>query len=305
MLQDGVKNLAIFFLFIFVTLFIPLLGLFSIFLLPIPFIVFTKNYGYKSGIVLGIIAFLLMFIITPLSLPIIVSFVAGGIVVGELYKRNFKAFPVLLGGALTYIAALILNYIGSIVLLDINPITSIQNVLKESVEISREMFTAIGQEGELALEAAHIFINHLSYIAPTIIIVIGVCYAFITQVISYFVLRWLKESVSFFPPLREWSFPKAFIWYYLFTYLFILFGFEEGSPLHIVLANFSPILECVMIIQGFAFIFYYFFYKKKSTAIPIVLLFVSFVFPILLQIVIILGIIDLGFDLRKRLNGQK
>lgn len=305
MIKDGMIYLGIFYLLLFIALFLPVIGLLALFLLPVPFVIFTRKYDFKNGMLLGLFTFLLMFFMTPLALPIILSFVAGGIVIGELYRRKKGAFAVLLGGSLAFVGALVLNFIGSNILLGENPVTIVQTSMRESVELSVQMLDMLGQQGAATSEVLHTFIDQIGYIAPAIMIMLGVAYAFIVQVISAYVLRKQKEDITSFPPFRKWTFPKAFIWYYFFTYLLIFIGFEEGSALYTITVNLLPILQAVMIIQGFAFIFFYMYQKNKSKAISVALVIISFILPYALQFINILGIIDLGFDLRKRMESQK
>lgn len=304
-IKEGAKFLAIYLLLVFITLFIPVISLLTIFLLPVPFILFTNKHGLKSGAVLGAVSFVLIFLITPLSLPITVSFAIGGIVIGELYRRKKHAFEVLLGGALSFIGALILNYIGSIVLLNTNPVQVIQELFMESLETSEQMLSLVGQQDQQALEIVEVFINQLSYTAPSIIILLGTAYAFIVQWLGSRTMKYLNYDYTPFPPFREWQFPKAFIWYYLITYVILLIGVEEGTPLFIVTSNLTPILEAVMIIQGLSFVFFFFHLKNRTKVIPIVITIISFLLPFLLHLIRILGIIDLGFELRKRMKSNR
>ncbi|MDG5789422.1 YybS family protein [Evansella sp. AB-P1] len=304
-LKEGMKFIAIYILLILLTLFVPFIGLFLMLTLPIPFVIYTCKHGLKQGIILGLIAFFLLFIITPLSLPLTLTFVATGIVIGELYRRKKDAFGVLLGGSLSFIAALILNYIGSIVIFNLNLVEIIQDLIRDSIVISEQMLDFVGQNEEVLVENAYAFIDEIPFITPMIIIVTGISIAFLVQWLSSLFLRQLDYEIALFPPFREWSFPRAFIWYYLFTYIIMLIGTEHGSTMYIVIANLAPILEIVMIIQGFSFIFFYFHSKGKSKAMPIIIVVLTFLLPFMLYIIRILGIIDLGFELRKRLNSKK
>ncbi|WP_280771251.1 YybS family protein [Salipaludibacillus daqingensis] len=306
LIKEGAFYLGIYLLLMLMTLLIPVVGLISLFLLSIPFIFFTKKHGLKAGGSLGILAFFITFLILgPIALPLSLIFVVSGVVIGECYRRKKTAFGVLLGGALTYIAGFVLIYVGSIVLLDVNPIQEFQGAMLESTEVADEMMLMMGVEEGVVLESVEEFIDGLLVITPVLLIIIGVVFAFIVQFISAFLLKKKGYDIEKFPPLREWGFPKAFIWYYLFTYLIIMIGVEEGTALYTVTANLTPILYIVMAIQGFALVFYYFYQKRVNTAIPVIIVVISFLFPIFLHIVRILGIIDLGFDLRKRMNAQK
>jgi len=306
LIKEGALHLGLYLLLVLVTLLIPVLGLVSLFLLSIPFIFYTKKYGIKAGGVLSALSFLVFFLILgPIAFPFFLIFAVSGVVIGECYRRKKDAFGVLLGGSLSFIIAFILVYVGSIVILDVNPVQEFQEAMIESTDVADEMLLVIGAEEGAVLEAVEVFIDGLTVIAPTLIIMIGVVFAFIVQMIATFLLRRNNHEIKRFPPLREWGFPKAFIWYYLLTYLLILIGVEEGTQMFIVIANLTPILDMVMVIQGIALVFYFFYHKRLSTAIPVIIVVISVLFPISLHIVRILGIIDLGFDLRKRMNAQK
>ncbi|WP_416148044.1 YybS family protein [Salipaludibacillus sp. HK11] len=306
LMKEGAFYLGGYMLLILLVILVPVIGLISLFLLSIPFIFFTKKHGLLAGGTLAVLSFLLLFVILgPFSLPLSLAFAVSGVVIGECYRRKKDAFGVLLGGALSYIIAFVVIYVGSIVILDVDPVESFQEVMIESTEMADDLLFLVGDDGDAALEIALEYIEGLTLIAPALIIMMGVIFAFIVQIIAGFLLRKQKQDVVRFPPLREWGFPKAFIWYYLFTYIFILIGVEEGSPMFTVLANLTPILDMVMVIQGFALVFYYFYQKRLNVAIPVILVVISFLFPIFHHIVRILGIIDLGFDLRKRMNALK
>jgi uncharacterized protein YybS (DUF2232 family) len=55
-----------------------------------------------------------------------------------------------------------------------------------------------------------------------------------------------------------------------------------------------------MIIQGLSLVFYYAHAKRMGKALPIIAVVFAVLIPVVLYIIRILGIIDLGFDLRSR-----
>lgn len=306
LIQEGGICLAVFLLLTVVSLWVPFIGLLTFFLLSIPLIYFTFKYELMAGISLAMFAFFILFIIMgPYSLPIALLFLPGGVIIGELFRRKKTAFGVLLGGALSYVAAIVLIFIGSIVFLNVNLVSEIQAAMLDSVEMTEGFMPFLGADQEAALQPVYDFVDILTVIAPSLMVIIGAGFAFVVQVVAALFLRKTGKEVSRFPSFREWGFPKAFIWYYLITYLFILIGVEEGTALYIAVSNLTPVLDIIMVIQGFAFLFFYFHHKGKGLTFPIILVVVSFLLPIFLHIIRILGIIDLGFDLRKRMNSQK
>lgn len=306
LMREGGLCLGFFLILTVIALWVPVLGLASFFFLSIPFVYFTFKYELKAGISLALIAFSILFILLgTLSLPIGLLFLPSGVIIGELYRRKKEAFAVLLGGALSYVVAIVLIFIGSITLLNIDPIAEMQDVMLESVEMTEQMMPVLGDADGEALQSIFDFVESLSVIAPSLMVMIGVVVAFLVQLIAAFFLRKKGGNISRFPAFREWGFPKAFIWYYLITYIFLFGGLEEGTALHIAVSNLTPVLEMIMVIQGFALVFFYFHYKGRGLVLPIILVMVSFLFPLFLHIIRILGIIDLGFDLRRRMNSQK
>ncbi|RKL66035.1 hypothetical protein CR203_17195 [Salipaludibacillus neizhouensis] len=306
LLREGGLCLGLFLILTVFALWIPVLGLAAFFFLSIPFIYFTFKYELKAGISLALIAFSILFILLgPSALPIGVFFLPSGVIIGELYRRKKEAFAVLVGGALSYVVAIVFIFIAAVLILNVDPVAEMQAVMLESVEMTEQMMPLLGEAEEDALQTFYDFVDSLSVIAPSLMVMIGVGFAFTVQVIASFILRKKGEDISRFPPFRDWGFPKAFIWYYLITYLFMFGGIEEGTALYTAVSNLSPVLEMIMIIQGFALVFFYFHYKGKGLVFPIIVVVMSFLLPFFLHIIRILGIIDLGFDLRKRMNSQK
>lgn len=305
-LTEGAIFAAIYGIISFMTVGFPILSSVLIWLLPLPFIIYTVRHGWKHGVMLVVVALFLSFILgRVLFLFSALMIGSSGVVIGELVRRKKAAFSVLLGGSLAYICNFILFFILSIVVFDLHPIKLVQEIMMDSVSAAEAMLLTLGQEPNAQLSQLTDFIDQLIYLAPALIISTAVFYALITQLFSYAILKRIGEKVYHFKPFREWSFPKSFLWYYLVTSIFVIVGIEEGTNLYIVIWNLFPLLEIVMTIQGLTVVFYYCHAKKIKRIIPITVVIVSIVIaPFLLFIYRILGIIDLGFDLRKRIKNS-
>ncbi|WP_096202905.1 YybS family protein [Bacillus sp. FJAT-45350] len=305
-LTEGAILAALFAVILFLTLYVPLIGGLVVWFLPLPFIIYTIRHGLKPSFMLWIATLFVSFIIGGIVvLPLALFFGSGGIVVGELYRRKKNAFVILLGGSLTYIVNLLLSFVISILVFGIHPLYTIQEMMTQSIKTAEQMLSGLGQESTEQLEPMYEMVERLMYLGPVMIILVGITYALIIQLISNVVVKRLGHDIQTFPAFRDWQFPKSFIWYYLIASIFIIVGMEEGSTMYIVVWNLFPILDIVMIVQGLAFIFYYCYAKGISKGIPITIAIVGLFLPFVLYIVKILGIIDLGFDLRKRLESHK
>ncbi len=304
-MTEGAIFAAIFAILAFATVVLPIFGSILIWILPLPFIIYTVRNGWKPALMLWAVASFVSFLIGgPILLLSAFMFGSSGIVVGELFRQKKPAFTVLLGGSLAYIVNLLLIFIFSIVVFDLHPIKVIQELMLESVQSAEAMLVAIGQDPGAQLEPLVDFIDRLIFLAPSLLISTGIFFALFIQLIAYAVLKRLRIKVARFKPFREWAFPKSFLWYYLVASLFILFGLEEGTALYMVMWNLFPLLEIAMTIQGIAVVLYYFHVKGFHKSVPIIVIVVTFFAPFLLYIYRILGIIDLGFELRKRMKNS-
>lgn len=286
-----------------ITLYVPILSAFTLFLLPLPFIVYTVRHGLKKSILLGIIAIVLSVILGSLAaINIPIMFGTVGVVLGALYQRKSSGFALLLGGTLAYLANLILIYVFSILFMDINLATLSQQSIKETIALTERVGGMMGGDVQESVEQLQELVSIIPYILPAFFIIMAVVLAFITIFISSLVLKRLKVEQPEWKPFRNWSFPKSIIWYYLATILVFFTNPEEGSALYIVTMNLYLVLEIVLVIQGLAFIYFYFWKKGKGKTFPVLITISLFIIPLGFYLVRILGIIDLGFDLRNRIK---
>ncbi|QKS73096.1 YybS family protein [Paenalkalicoccus suaedae] len=304
MFKDGIIAIAVYVLLGFLTLLVPIVGLVTFFFAAVPLALFTYRYSWKSGAVALSGAFLLFFLLAgPVSLLSIFLNGITGIIIGELYRQKKSAFGVFAGSALSTIGGILALYLGAIIFLNVNPVEEIQTAMTESVEQTEELF-GVTQDQEEALAPMLGFIDELTVIAPALIVMFGTGIALFIQLVIARFLKKRKLPYAPFPPLREWSLPKSFFWYYLLTFVFLFAQPEPGTTFYTVGANLTPVLEAAMFIQGVTFLFFFFHMKKLNKIIPILITVFALLLPIFLPIIRILGIIDLGFDLRKRLNSQ-
>lgn len=105
-------------------------------------------------------------------------------------------------------------------------------------------------------------------------------------------------------PFREWKLPQSIVWYYLIVIVLGMMNLEKGSLPYLAVINLSALLQLLLIIQGLSFVYYFFHKKGFSIGFPITITVFTIFIPYLLQLVRILGIIDLGFALRGRIKGS-
>ncbi len=301
MITEGALMAAIATVIIILGLFIPIIGQILLLFSPLPFIIFTIRYGLKAGILLSAVTIILTILITGIA-SILVAFLGSclGVVMGELYRRKKQPLAVLLGGSLTVIFFTLLSFIISIVVLEINPVEMAVELQKESVQLAEQYISA----DEEQIQQLYNMIEIIPKLITTAIIGASILIALLVQVVCRPILKRMGFEIPPLPSFRDWKFPKVFIWYYLIVVILRMVGFEQGTTMDIITLNLYMLLTGVMVIQGASFVFYYCHVKKLAKILPNLVIVLIFILPGVYNVVQILGIIDLGFQLRNKIKAK-
>jgi uncharacterized protein YybS (DUF2232 family) len=268
----------------------------------------AKNDG-KSNLVFIVASLLLSFIVgTIMSLPLTLAYGTTGVVIGYLIQKQKNMGVLFITGSLVFLVNLIILYVASIVLFKVDMITEMIEMMRESLNVSADLLKNFGnpQDSEKVLEQFNNGLNLIKTLIPTLFVVSSFFIVFIMQLISFPIIKRFGVKVEKWKSFKEISLPKSLLYYFLLTLLVsMLMNPEEGTFWYMAIINMTYILQFLIILQGYTFIFYYFDKKGFSKAISITIAIVSFLIPIFLYIVGILGIIDLGFDLRKGFNKKE
>ncbi|WP_257351730.1 YybS family protein [Pseudalkalibacillus decolorationis] len=302
-LTEGAIMASVYAILLLITLFIPILSLVSMFALSLPFTLYTVRHGLKKSFLLVGVALVLTVILgSPTAILMPILFGSVGVVLGVLYNKKKSSFALLLGATLTYLLNLILVYIITILFLEIDFIAQVQKQIKETISLTKDIGGFVGGDVDQGIEQLNQYVEMIPYLIPTALVLSAVVLAFLSIFVSNLVLKRFNVKVPKWGPFRDWSFPKSVIWYYLATIILMYTSPEQGTTLYIVTINLYKLVGIILVLQGLSFIHYYFWVKKQSKAIPVVITIFVFLTPIGFSIVQILGIIDLGFDLRKRIK---
>lgn len=304
-LTKGAMFLAIFSVLLFITLYIPLLGGITNLFLPLPFILFTAQNNLKSSSLLLIGAIFLSLILgTVLAIPLTIICGITGVTIGYLINRNKSQWTIYFASSIVFLLNLIVFYIVSVVFFQVNIIKQFSQVLNESTQMSIDMMEKVGQApSEQVIQQFQNSIAMFETLMPSIFVLGAFISVAIIMLVCIPIIKRFDVKLTLWIPIRELTLPKSLLWYYLICMALSMFmNPEQGTYLYIAVANLLFILQICMIVQGIAFIFYFCHFKGYGKAIPITILVFSLLLPFLLYIVRIFGIIDLGFDLRKRLE---
>ncbi|PLS02207.1 YybS family protein [Neobacillus cucumis] len=303
-LTEGAILLAAFIVFLLITIYIPPLSVISVFILPLPFIMFSAKNGLKHIAVFFLAALILAFIAGSIQgLSTMILFGVAGIVMGYAAQKTKSRTAVLIGGTLTFIVGLIISYVVLATFMKINFIDELNTVLDQSMKQAEPMLKAVGKEEQIKLlkEQNAALVKGIKELAPGYLIIVSLFYAFVTQWICFPIAKRFGLTVQSWGKFRNLMLPKSLLWYYLAALGgYLLFHPQEGTYLYLVLVNARFILEMFLFLQGLACLFYIFHQRSIGKGLAMFVVILSFIIPIVHYIIRILGIADLGFDFRKR-----
>jgi uncharacterized protein YybS (DUF2232 family) len=307
-LTEGAILLAIFAVLLLITLYIPGLGMVVNFFLSLPFLMFGAKHDWKSTAVFTLAAVLLSMILGSfLAMPLALAFGTTGAVMGYMVREGKSRFAVYIAGSVVFLVNLVGQYALSIVLFNINFIDEMVTIFRSSVDQAIKMLEQMGQTpDEKLIKQFETMVDMIEVLVPSMFVMSSFLIVFLLQLASFPFMKRFGIKVPVWRPYRELNLPKSILWYYLITMIIALvMQPEQGTYWFWVISNLSFILQMLMVLQGIAFVFYFTHIKEYTKAVPIIVIVLMFLLPFVLYIVRILGIIDLGFDLRKRLGEKK
>lgn len=307
-LTEGALFLAIFAVLLLITIYIPVLGVVVNLFIPLPFIMFSAKNDRKSSLVLLLGAIFISFIVgTVLAIPLALSYGLTGIVIGDFIREKKSRVAGFIAGSMTFLMTLVIQYVISVVFLEMDIIQETMQIFEQSISQAMNMLEAFGQAPDPQMvEQFETSVEMLKVLVPSIFVMLSFTTVFIIELLSFPIAKRFGIAVPKWKSFQELRLPKSLLWYYLLVLIIsILLNPEQGTFLYTATMNLSFILQLFMVLQGLSFIYYLSYVKEMPKIIPILVTVFTFIFPIVLYIVRILGIIDLGFDLRKRLETKK
>ncbi|EIJ80170.1 putative membrane protein [Bacillus methanolicus PB1] len=306
-LTEGAVLLAAYSVLLLITMYIPLLGMIVNFFLPLPFILFYAKNDTKTSFVFLIASVVISLVAGSIfAVPLALAYGLTGAVMGYLIREQKNRGTVFIAGSLVFLLNLIIQYIVAVTFFQINFIEEMMKMFRESVDMSLEMLESIGKDpGQKAAEQLLSSVDMIETLMPSLFVVVSFINVFLIQLVSLPILKRFGVRIGKWKAFKDLTLPKNLLWYYLAVLLISMaVNPEEGSYLFSALLNLSFILQLCMIVQGLSFVFYFSSIKGYSAAIPVTVTILSLLLPIILYVVRILGIIDLGFDLRQRLKNN-
>lgn len=307
-ITDGALLMAIYIMLLIMSVFIPAFILIGLFILPIPFIMYAARYNWKPTLLIIVLALVLsLMFATIVSLPLTLLTSFGGLAIGTAIYSKESSYQTWAKGTIGFIIGLLLVFVSAQLLLGINWTTELDTIIEESLVTSESIMQQLGFTDQVEEQMALITeqMKNLLLLIPAVITIISIVLSLITTFLSYKIINRVDKEKYYFTPFRDFNLPMSVFWIYFLVIILSFFNNDITTTMGTVIANGMVILTSLIILQGFSFIFHYADKKRWPKAIPIIIIIISFLIPFILMLVIqFLGIIDLGFGLKKRVSSQ-
>ncbi|MBD8033639.1 MULTISPECIES: YybS family protein [Solibacillus] len=298
-LAHGAMMIAIFTVLMAIVFYIPMANIIAAIIAPLPMIWYSANYDRRSSFLIAIIAVIVTFFIGGLLLiPASLIFAAAGVAIGDaIYNKKSKVF-MFISTSIVLLVTFAIQYVISLRLFEVDFIRDSMELMKtsyiESIKMT-EKLTGQATPKEV-MDNMNNMLNTLEMTLPASITLAMLFVSFIIITVNLPILKRLKVDVPKFAKFSELRLPRSVLWYYLIALSINLFVQPEpNSSLAIIMLNVSMILWILLTLQGISFIHFAIdafgypkFIKVLSTIVAIPLY----------SFVILIGIIDLGFNAR-------
>lgn len=272
--------------------------IFTMSFLMVPVLILYVKHTTKQFVMYYLISMFIVFLLSAWqgSFLIAVSlfFLPPVLAMGNLYKRKAMARSVITAGAVVLLAESLLSLMLAFAL-GFNPIAKFKQFTIESLaSLPSELKTLLPTDIDTS-------INIMVEIIPLYLIAFALFYAFVTHIVSRWLLNKSGEAVPGLPPLREWRLPKSFVWIYLIAFVFDLFIKPDmDSMIAALLLNLLPIMLLVFSVQALSFLFFVAYNKGWNRAMPIIAAIVLVIFSPIMFLYSLLGVFDVAYPIRER-----
>ncbi|CAM5197648.1 putative protein YybS OS=Ureibacillus acetophenoni OX=614649 GN=SAMN05877842_105187 PE=4 SV=1 [Ureibacillus acetophenoni] len=297
-LAQGAMMIAIFAVLIAISLYVPLVSFVATIFAPLPLAWYSSKYDRNQSIFVAILAIAITFFIGGLLiLPFSFIFASIGVVMGITLQLKKSKIFLLMATGLTVLITFAIDYLITLKLFEFDFIKELMQLMRTSYEQSLTLTQNITGQSPITTENLELLFEMLETTIPAAVTIAAFVLAFVIISLNLPILKRLGVNVPKFSALKDLKLPRSILWYYLIVLSINLFVKPEvGTTLYVICLNLSMVLWVLLTIQGLSFILYFLDKKVKLTNLIKVLV-ILLAIP-LYSFVVLIGIVDLGFDIR-------
>lgn len=288
---------AVFTVLLAFTVYVPIFSVITMFFLVLPIAWYSAKYPWKPSLLFSAAALFLSFIIGGIfAVPVALLYVPFGLMIGySIYYKKSKLY-MFIGSSIIMLLSVMLQYLATIWLFGINVIEEMMTAMEASYKQTSAMMERFGAPNEDYDEFISQIMFSFETLLPALLVLSVFMVVWILLLLLLPILKRLGTDVPKFPPFRDMKLPKSVLWYYLIVLLVpLLSDFQPGTMPYMIFINASIVLQFLMFLQGVSF--YHFYIHQEGWPKWVTVLVSILAFP-LLSFTSIVGIVDLGFDIR-------
>ena len=298
-LAHGAMMIALFTVLMAIVFYVPMANIVAALIAPLPIIWYSAHYDRKSSALVFVAAVVVTFFIGGvLILPASLIFAAAGMTIGDaIFNKKSKVF-MFISTSVVLLITFAIQYVIAVRLFEVDFIRESLDLMKtsymESIKLSEKITGQVTPKE--VMDNLTGMLNTLEMTIPATITLVMLLFALLFMSVNLPILKRLKVDVPKFAKFSELRLPRSVLWYYLIVLSINLFVRPElGSALAVIMLNVSMILWVLLTVQGISFIHYMLDCYKQPKFLKVISTFVAIPFY---SFVVLIGIIDLGFNAR-------
>lgn len=297
-MTQGAMMIALFLLLVALAFYVPLINLLAFVFAPLPLAWYSATYNRKLAIGVSLLAVAASILVGNLLIvPLALILAIVGLVIGVCLREKKSKIYLLMATGTAILLTFALQFILLVRFFDMNFIEESLQFARDTYEESLEYSAKLtGGEVQIEDQLKQAF-DMMEMTMPANITISVFVLAFMWILVLLPLLNRLKVEVPKFPPFRDMRLPRAILWYYLIVLSINLFIQPEyGSAFYVVMLNLSMILWVLLTVQGISFLHFVidaFHYPRFLKVLATIVAIPMYSF------IVLVGIIDLGFNLRK------
>ncbi|WCK54506.1 YybS family protein [Aneurinibacillus sp. Ricciae_BoGa-3] len=293
----------------------------AVFALPVPLTIYGYRHSLRACLLAGLVTLILTLIFGNVSgLTISLPGIVLGLTMGISYRRGKSAVQALIVGTIVSLALFLLSLGVSNVLLHIDPIQLLFDQMKQTVQMMRNQVNnymnilpptqgtqsspEMAKQWNMRLDQMLQQINMMMNVLPAMFILASFISALVNHALSRHIAKRIGQPIPALPPLRDLRFSRSILYYYFIAMLIMRIpGLSQIHFLNTAALNVFALLTILFYIEAAALFSFFRNRKGLSKGLWIVFLLLFLLQPFT-YILILLGMIDVGFNLRSRFFGK-
>lgn len=302
-ITHGAMMVALFTILLAISTYVPVVSIVTIWFISLPIAWYSAKYNRSSSLLVAIVSIVISLLVGGvLSLPVAILFTLIGFVIGDVIRTKKSKIFLFMSTAFSNLISITLMYLIAVKFFNIDFLKETITSTRESYEKSNEIVKSLTGQTPISAEQLDTMFNSIQILMPTLVTFVVFAMTFIIISVNLPLLRRFGLEVPKFAPFRDLRLPRATLWYYLVVLALSLFvKSDAGTFIYMAVLNVSSILSILFMVQGISLIHFYMYQQgwPKWTAVVGTIL----AFP-LSSFVTLLGIADLGFNIRGLISGM-